>query len=364
MNIPKPPVKPRKAPAKLKFKAKVAPRRKKTAPKLRFLQQLMLRLKLPLLILEGLGLAVSAALLTMLMLGYAANQFGGSGFFSNLLPFAIGVVGLILAAALFLIAWFKLHRWLLFRLPLFPALLSLAMATATVNYVFNDGYTPVFTHFRGLVGGKQQAARTTLSHQVYATYRRYETADLQKIVDRSLDYQDDIKAAASRFDLDPDILFGVAATESSFLPRDSKDGGHGLFQITAVPTFLLEQARQALAVDKLSLLDNRHNAFIAAATLKHYLAEMNGDLFLGLLAYNIGPKNGGLKFIMEQYGATDFVSMQPYFQQLPRDYPIRVLSYALTFRIWREEGKLLAYQDGVNAVHIQQLGIPGLEVGL
>jgi hypothetical protein len=109
------------------------------------------------------------------------------------------------------------------------------------------------------------------------------------------------------------------------------------------------------------VLDSRHNAYIAAATLKHYLAEMNNDLFLGLLAYNIGPKNGGLKFIMEQYGATDFVTMQPYLQQLPRDYPIRVLSYSLAFRLWHREGRLLAYQDGDNAVRIQRIGIPGLE---
>jgi hypothetical protein len=79
-----------------------------------------------------------------------------------------------------------------------------------------------------------------------------------------------------------------------------------------------------------------------------------------LLAYNIGPANGGLKFIMQQYGATDFVSIQPYLQLLPRDYPIRVLSYSLAFRIWQQEGKLLAYEEGKNAQHIQGIGIPGL----
>src|ERR1051325_4239023 len=56
----------------------------------------------------------------------------------------------------------------------------------------------------------------------------------------------------------------------------------------------------------------RHNAFLAAATLRRYLDEMHGDLFLGLLAYNIGPRNGGLRAIMEQYGARDFATIQPY----------------------------------------------------
>ena len=106
--------------------------------------------------------------------------------------------------------------------------------------------------------------------------------------------------------------------------------------------------------------DHRHNGFLAAATLRYYLKQMQNDLFLGLLAYNIGPKNGGLRFIMQQYGAIDFVTIQPYLQQLPRDYPIRVLSHALAFRLFRREGRLLAYEDGLNAVRIQQLGVPGL----
>jgi len=339
------------------------PKRKKNTRKSRKLRPGLFRQKLALLAMEVLGLVISAALLSMLALGFVARQFTGSGFFSNLLPFSIGVVGLMAAAALFLMGWSRLRRWMQAKRLLLPALLSLCLAAVITRYVFDAGYSQVFTDFRALVGGKEQAARTTLAHQIYAAYRRYDEADLQKIIARAEAYNSDIDQAAKQFDLDPDILLGVAATESSFLPRDSKDGGQGLFQITAVPKFLLEQARTQLAVDKLSLLDSRHNSFVAAATLKHYLAEMKGDLFLGLLAYNIGPKNGGLKFIMEQYGATDFISMQPYLQQLPRDYPIRVLSYSLAFRLWHNEGKLLAYQDGDNAVHIQRLGIPGLQVG-
>ncbi len=311
---------------------------------------------------ESLCLLISASFLTMSALGYSASRFNGSGFFSHLLPFSIGVVALIVLAAMFLIMWGRLRVWLSSKLFMqLPALIAFCLALALSWYIFHDGYTVVFTHFRTLVGGKQQAETTTLAHQVYAAYRRYDEADLQKMIERSAAFNNDILAAANQFDLDPEILLGVAATESSFLPRESKDGGHGLFQITVVPKFLLEQAREKLSVEKLSLLDSRHNAFVAAATLKHYLAEMDDDLFLGLLAYNIGPKNGGLKFIMEQYGATDFATMQPYLQQFPRDYPIRVLSYSLAFRLWRQDGKLLAYQDGDNAVHIQRLGIPGLQ---
>ena len=126
---------------------------------------------------------------------------------------------------------------------------------------------------------------------------------------------------------------------------------------------VLAQAGRRLSVDKVQLTDPRHNAFVAAATLKYYLAQMKSNLFLGLLAYNIGPANGGLRFIMKQYGATNFITIQPYLQQLPRDYPIRVFSYSLAFRLWQQEGKLLAYEEGKNALRIQRIGIPGLKAG-
>ena len=118
--------------------------------------------------------------------------------------------------------------------------------------------------------------------------------------------------------------------------------------------------KRRLRVDQLDPLNQRHNAFLAAATLRRYLDEMHGDPFLGLLAYNIGPRNGGLRSIMQQYGARDFVTIQPYLNTLPRDYPIRVLAAALAYRLWRTEGHLPRYEEGDNAVHIQSVGIPGL----
>lgn len=318
------------------------------------------RKNLLLLVLEGLGLAISALLGSMLTLGSSANNFSGSSFFADLLPFAAGIALWVIIAAGLLVGWIKCRSWLWNKLQMLPAVFALSLSVGMIWFVSHDGYTQVFTHFRSLVGGKQQAARTTLAHQVYAAYRRYDQPQLQNMIQRAEIFDSDIQQAAKVFALDVNLLHGIAAAESSFIPRTSHDGGQGLFQITAVPKFILQQATQALAVAKLDLANPRHNAFVAAATLKHYLAEMNDDLFLGLLAYNIGPRNGGLSFIMQQYGASDFVSMQPYLQTLPRDYPIRVLSYALAFKLWQQDGKLLAYQEGDNAIRIQRLGIPGM----
>jgi hypothetical protein len=64
---------------------------------------------------------------------------------------------------------------------------------------------------------------------------------------------------------------------------------------------------------------------------------------------------------MNQYGARDFYTIQPYLKNLPRDYPIRVLTAALAYRLWRSEGALPRYEDGQNARYIQAIGIPGLD---
>lgn len=318
------------------------------------------RRKLLLISLEVLGLVITAVSTIMFLLGYSANWFSGTSFFGSLLPFAIGVLGLILIVAGFLIGWWKLRKWLQDSASILLPVMSISLALIIGWFVIQDEFTLAFGSFRTLVGGKQEASRVTLAHQVYAAYRRYKSAQLQRLVNRSLEYNPVIEEAAKAYGIDPNLLQGIAATESSFMPQGSADGGRGLFQITLVPKAIIKQVSRHLDVNKPSLLNSRHNALIAAATLKYYLREMKNDLFLGLLAYNIGPANGGLRFIMQQYGATDFVTIQPYLQVLPRDYPIRVLSYSLAFRIWQKEGKLLAYEEGNNAIRIQRIGIPGL----
>ena len=310
--------------------------------------------------LEVLGFSIAAVSAIMVLLGYSAKVFSGTSFLTSLLPFAVGILALIIATAGFLIGWWTLRKWLKSKYLFLPAILSVSLSLVIGWFSIQDQFALARGHFRTLLGGKQEAGRATLAHQVYAAYRRYDQEQLQKILKRAEIYNSAIIEAAEQFEIDPNLLQGVAATESYFLPRDSADGGKGLFQITQVPKEVIERAGKKLEEHQLSLQNPRHNAFLAAATLKYYLEQMNGDLFLGLLAYNIGPANGGLRFIMQQYGASDFFTIQPYLQQLPRDYPIRVLSYSLAFRLWQKDGVLLAYEEGKNAQHIQRIGIPGL----
>jgi hypothetical protein len=341
----------KRAPRKPRAKTKKA--KKKPTPA-------QIRKKILMLALEVLGLSVTAISLIIALLGYSANRFSGTSFFGNLLPFAIGILVMVVATALFLLGWWKLRQWFQSRTEFLTPLVAAGFALLIGWFVVQDEFAMAYGNFRTLVGGKQEAGRVTIAHQVYAAYRRYNSAQLQKMIVRAKEFQKVIEEAAEVFDVDVNLLQGIAATESSFMPRNSSDGGHGLFQITQVPKPVIKEAQKKLKTEKLSLENSRHNAFVAAATFKHYLAEMNDDLFLALLAYNIGPANGGLRFIMQQYGATDFTTIQPYLQTLPRDYPIRVLSYSLAFRLWREKGELPAYEEGNNAVQVQRIGIPGL----
>ena len=54
---------------------------------------------------------------------------------------------------------------------------------------------------------------------------------------------------------------GVGAAESAFYPRDSRDGGRGLFQITAPPKVAVALVEKRLGVKSLDPLNQRHNAY-------------------------------------------------------------------------------------------------------
>ena len=308
------------------------------------------------------SLLVIALVGVIAALGWTAWAFAGAGLWSHLLPFATAVLTVGIVAAGLLGGWLALRGWLGARGAGLPAALACAGAIAALVLSGRPAFQRNLTSLRVLVGGPGEAQKETIAHQVYAAYRRSDLNGLVRILERARVFEATVREAAAAFGVDPEVLMGVGAAESAFYPRDSADGGRGLFQVTAPPAAAVAQARSRLGVEQLDPLNQRHNAFVAAATLRLYLEQMHGDPFLGLLAYNIGPRNGGLRAAMEQYGARDFVTIQPYLQNLPRDYPIRVLAAALAYRLWHTEGHLPRYEDGDNAVRIQRVGIPGLTV--
>lgn len=305
-------------------------------------------------------LTLAALIAVIAVMGSAADWFGGTSLTQSLLPFAGVVLLLSMGGSLLLAFWLRLRKVLLGWGRYFPLLAAFFVALGGAAFASRSSFQEALLNLRTLVGGIEEAGRAGIGHQVFASYRRTDLARMQEILDRTEPYRPVIRRAARHYGLDESILVGVGATESSFLPRDSKDGGRGLFQITAIPREAVRSAGEGLGTVHPDVRNPEHNTWMAAATLRHYLNQMNGDLFLGLLAYNIGPRNGGLRSIMDQYGARDFYTIQPYLKDLPRDYPVRVLTAALAYRLWCREGSLPRYEDGKNARFIQSIGIPGL----
>jgi soluble lytic murein transglycosylase-like protein len=309
---------------------------------------------------EAIAIVVTTLVLVTMALGHFAARFAGDRTWTHLLPFAatVLVIGGVGAAGLY--GWIAARPWLAARHVRLPLGVAGALAVAAGVVTCQPLYRADLASLRYAVGGSAEAQRATLGHQVYAAYRRSDLHAIERMLERAKPFEPAVQEAATAFGVDGEVLMGIAAAESSFRPRDSADGGHGLFQITAPPASAVAETKQRLHVTDLDLANPTHNAYLAAATLRIYYDQMHGDPLLALLAYNIGPKNGGLATIMQHFGAHDFVTAQPYLKDLPRDYPVRVLAAALAVRLWRSEGRLLRYEDGDNARRIQALGIPGI----
>ena len=137
-----------------------------------------LQKKIWLTIIEIICLSVTAIFAIIMLLGHSASRFSGTSFWNNLLPFAIGILGLIVTASIFLIGWWKLKKWLSLHSEFLSPTLSLVLMLLISWLVTHDQVTLTYGHFRTLVGGKAEAGRRTISHQVYAAYRRHDSAQL------------------------------------------------------------------------------------------------------------------------------------------------------------------------------------------
>lgn len=302
-------------------------------------------------VLEHALTALLLAVVGMITLGRLAEE-------GEAWPLALGLAGVALGSGFAIVPLERLRQ----RIP--PQgrhALNAALVAGIAASLWYGHPASALHALRDLLAGERATQVRVIQHQVYAAYRRMDLEAQKKILERAEVFAPTIEQAATAFGVDPELMVGIAAAESSFYPRDSRDGGKGLFQITAVPDAASAGARQKLGVTALDPWNQRHNAYVAAATLDLYRKQMGDDLFLTLLAYNIGPRNGGLRTIMQTYGARNFAQVQPYLQALPREYPIRVLASALSYRVWKRTGHLPRFDgDGV-ARDVQALGIPALD---
>lgn len=118
-------------------------------------------------------------------------------------------------------------------------------------------------------------------------------------------YADDIRRAARRFDVDPELVRAVIATESNFDPRAvSPKGARGLMQLMPATA-----ARFGVK----NSFDPHQNILGGVQYLRYLLDLFGGDLVLALAAYNAGE------------GLVQDLGRVPNFQET-RNYVDRILT--------------------------------------
>ncbi len=308
---------------------------------------------------EGAGLTGIAVLTLVAVLGEVADRLIGPTRWWLPGLFAIAVLGVGLTVAGALAAWSRLRHGHPSRIALLPPVAGIALVAVALGLAARPGLQQRGGVVRRLLGGAGPEEREAVASQVYAAYRGADLAGLERVLERARVYEPTMREAGTAFGIDAELLVGIGAIESSF-DAGSAAGGRGLFEIAQPSAVAVANVRRVLGSDAFDPRNQRHNALLAAATLRQYLEQMDGDAFLALLAYGMGMQNGGLRAVMTQVGAHDFATLQPYLASVPRTYPIRVLAAALAHRVREREGRLPPFDDGDNARRIRRLGIPGL----
>ena len=200
---------------------------------------------------EVIALGSAALAGTVAALGRLADVLSGAAGWLHLVGFATAILGLGVLTAACLTGWLALRLRLARWTAAAPATVAIVVAGIAAWLASGPGFQADVASLRTLVGGRFETQRETIAHQVYAAYRRSDLTALQRLLERARVYEPTILEAAAAYDVDPEVLMGVAAAESAFYPRDSADGGRGLFQITAPPTDAVADVKRRLRIDQL-----------------------------------------------------------------------------------------------------------------
>jgi soluble lytic murein transglycosylase len=148
----------------------------------------------------------------------------------------------------------------------------------------------------------------------------------------------EIKAAARRSQVDPDLIYGVVRQESLYRSDAfSRAGARGLMQL------MPETARRVAREWKLprpgpaALFEPKVNITLGAANLRTLLDQFDQQVPVALAAYNAGPAAAARWLPGESTDSDVWIENIPYDET--REYVVRVLWHSLLVRWLRTDGK-------------------------
>jgi soluble lytic murein transglycosylase len=151
-------------------------------------------------------------------------------------------------------------------------------------------------------------------------------------------FETEVKAAARRSQIDPDLIYGVVRQESLYRPDAfSSAGARGLMQL------MPETARRVAREWKLprpapgDLFEPKVNIAIGSANLRKLLDQFDGQVPVALAGYNAGPAAAARWLPVERTESDVWIENIPYDET--REYVERVLWHSLLVRWLRSEGK-------------------------
>ena len=129
---------------------------------------------------------------------------------------------------------------------------------------------------------------------------------IQKSADKGR-YGQIIRTAAERYSLDSELIRAIIKVESDFNPYAvSGKGAMGLMQL------MPETAKE---MEVVSPFEARDNIMGGSRYLRKLLNKFDGDLRLGLAAYNAGPNR-----VLEYGGVPEFPETRYYVDKVLREY--------------------------------------------
>jgi soluble lytic murein transglycosylase-like protein len=153
-------------------------------------------------------------------------------------------------------------------------------------------------------------------------------------------YDELIQQAASRHQIDPELVRAIIQVESNFDPYAvSPAGARGLMQLIPATA-----ARFGVA----NIFDPRANIDGGVRYLKYLLGMYGGDLRLSLAAYNAG-ENSVARF----GGVPAFRETQDYIRRIEQIYPMRTIVVGVT-----QEPQIVKFVDEFGVVHFSNTDLP------